>query len=65
MCIQSTIHLGEDEGDSYSYQFVHDWPTYQCCMKELSGQGYSIGMDLLNSYTKVEIGERGNIHIVY
>jgi hypothetical protein len=34
-------------------------------MKELSGQGYSTGMDLLNSYTKVEIGERGNIHIVY
>jgi hypothetical protein len=34
-------------------------------MKELSGQGYSTGMDLLNRYTKVEIGECGKIHIVY
>jgi hypothetical protein len=41
MVAADVINLGEDEGDSYSYHFVHDWPTYQCCMKELSGQAWT------------------------
>lgn len=65
MVAADVIHLGEDEGDSYAYHFVHDWPAYQRGMKALTEQGYASGMDYMNSYTRVEIGDDGNVHIVY
>lgn len=49
----------------YFYNLILDEKAYNNGMEELTEKGYTSGLELMNSYQKIEIREDGFVHMIH